>query len=448
MHGQQLEFAIDCGEMKRHVEAVHDGNDGWIALCQKPTGGEFQQRHYKYEELIQAFDVLELDDNTDCYFSVNSFYIPERLLENVRQIRALYADLDCHHLSASRARHVIDDTLICFKIPKVSKQIPSPSLVVKTGRGLQLYWLLEDLPKHAVPLWQIVQEQITERLRLVVGEMGLDIKVDNVSDIARILRLSGTNNTKAKKIARLIDSNGHVYRLDEMTDKYFPVLSELCEQKKKKTAHSADYGRTLHIYNLYSLHYARLNDLVKLLELRQGEIGGDECRRRMVFLYRYWYCCYMQDAVRALEAALEFNRRFTKPLPKKTVIRETESAEKAYYEWLSGETVSINGQAFRKGYNYKNTTLIRWLGITPEEEREMKTIISKDEKYRRNNERRNKSRYGKDENGLTAKQRQRIERDKRIQDMHAQNIPNREIAGSENVTIRTVQRIIERGRHF
>lgn len=444
MQGQQLKFDIDCGMARRHVEAVHEGNDGWIALCTIPEDGKFTQHHYKYDDLIQALEFIEIDENMDCYFSVNSFYVPKRLLENVRQIRALYADIDCHHLTTAKAKHTIDDTILCFKIPNVEKQIPYPSLIVKTGRGLQLYWLIDDLPKQAVPLWQLVQDEITDRLRAVVEELKLNVKVDNVSDIARILRLSGTNNTKANKMASLEVQNSKKYRLDELTDDYFPTLKVLGEPKKKKPSQSVEKGRIHHLYNLYSLHYARLQDIVKLRELRQGDVGGDECRRRIVFLYRYWGCCYLQDTLQARELALEFNKGFTKPLPSKTVIRETESAEKAYFEWLSGEKVLINGQAYRKGYNYRNSTLIRWLEITPEEQREMHTIISTEEKYRR----KNAKRTDRDSSGLTAKQRERLERDKRILAMHEQGLSNCEIARRVSITEGTVRYTLNKTRNF
>ncbi len=63
----------------------------------------------------------------------------------------------------------------------------------------------------------------------------------------------------------------------------------------------------------------------------------------------------------------------------------------------SGEQKRVSkGMRDKEGYWYKNTILIERLGITANEQKHMKTIIGTDEKYERNNERRN-------ENGLTKK---------------------------------------------
>lgn len=445
MQGEQLKLDLDHLMMKQHIIAVHDGDDGYIPICSITASGEFSQHQYRLADLLAKLDIMEFDEQLNYYIAPNSFYKPVRRLENVRQIRALYADIDCHHLGPREIKRAVND-VISFLDSCAKENIPSPSFWILTGRGLQLYWLIEDLPKQGVPLWQLVQDAITERLIEILKP--IDVTVDNVSDIARILRLAGTVNTKSNTIATLIMRGGEKYRLDELIAEYFPSLNTLSEPGKKKAAQSDTEGRIHYFYNLYSLHYARLLDLVTLQELRKGDINSDPCRRRMVFLYRYWGCCYCQSPAKALEDALAFNAGFTMPLSKETVTRETRSAEKAYKEWLSGETVMYNGQAYRKGYNYRNSTLIRWLDITTEEQREMQTIIGTEEKYRRNNERRNKVRYGKDESGLTSKQRARMERDKLILAMHEQGLSNREVAYKIGIGETTVRRALDRVRRF
>ena len=70
---------------------------------------------------------------------------------------------------------------------------------------------------------------------------------------------------------------------------------------------------------------------------------------------------------------------FRQPLSEKEVIRVTRSAEIVYKDQ-------------NKDHKYKNETLINLLEISDEEQREMITIISKDEYKRRNNEY-NKEKY-------------------------------------------------------
>lgn len=477
MARQQLQMNFDALMMRRHIEVVHEGDDGYIALCSASDEGVFNQRHYLLDELLCELDCMQVDGGKNYYFSVNSFYRPQRTLENVRQLRALYADVDFHHLPPGGAKRRVDDTLKFLEWAYAEHELPAPSIVVKTGRGIQLYWLIEDLPKQGVPLWKLVQDALTGRLREVTEP--LDLHVDNVSDVSRILRLGGTRNTKARKMATLQVRSHNKYRLDKLIEAYFPELeiishgaqpfqtrgatiqakpaqrvkrsaatngAEHTRQAKpaehKKQAEPVDgkpvrstantrsvrgatnRAKAVYLYNLYSLHYARLCDLVKLLELRKGEVAGDECRRRMVFLYRYWGCCYLHDPHRALEDTLRFNENFTTPLPRPAVEAATLSAEKAYFDWLSGTTVNIGGNFYRRGYNYKNETLIDMLGVTADEQREMATIIGKEEKYRRNNARRT----GRDETGLTQKQRETKAAAQAVQALRAQGKKQKEIA--------------------
>ena len=75
---------------------------------------------------------------------------------------------------------------------------------------------------------------------------------------------------------------------------------------------------------------------------------------------------------------LEVNSIFKQTLGEKEVIRATRSAETVYKDQ-------------NKNYKYKNETLINLLEVTEEEQKEMKTIISKDEYRRRKRERNNKA---------------------------------------------------------
>jgi hypothetical protein len=90
-----------------------------------------------------------------------------------------------------------------------------------------------------------------------------------------------------------------------------------------------------------------------------------------------------------LQQMLEFNSEFKEPLPEHEVIRATRSAEKA---WKAKSDAKANAEAISRGYpgagyNLKNTTIIEWLDITPEEQQHLSTIIDGREKRRRKRER-------------------------------------------------------------
>ena len=144
-------------------------------------------------------------------------------------------------------------------------------------------------------------------------------------------------------------------------------------------------------------------------------------RETTLFLYRYFSNIYHDDEEDALYNALELNKKFTEPLNEMELIQDTESASR-YYKDIK--------------YKYSNAKLIKLLDITEEEQKQLKTIISTKEKYRRNNLRRYKER--RNDEGKTEKE---IERDKRlikIKELKQKKYTNKEIAEMLGITERTV----------
>ena len=169
------------------------------------------------------------------------------------------------------------------------------------------------------------------------------------------------------------------YALRTLQEEYLPVL------KTKKTPSKRGRPKKVQqLFNTYSLHHARLLDLVKLVELRNYDVKGS--RELICFLYRYWQCCYLADPDEAIHQTLFFNSQFKEPLPEKEVLRATKSAQKA---WDAKSNEEANRLAKEKGYpgagyNLKNSTLIEWLAITEEEQSHLKTLIGRFEKRKRN----------------------------------------------------------------
>lgn len=126
-------------------------------------------------------------------------------------------------------------------------------------------------------------------------------------------------------------------------------------------------------------------------------------RETTLFLVRYFLGVYLGDE-KALKEALELNKLFKNPLTEKEVIKATSSA-----------TVG----ATENRYKYSNNKLIKLLDITPSEQREMDTIISKEEKYYRNNTRRKNKR--RNSSGLTNKELKKLNNINRIKKIMEEN---------------------------
>ncbi len=171
-----------------------------------------------------------------------------------------------------------------------------------------------------------------------------------------------------------------------------------------------------------SLYYARLQDIIKLCELREYDLKGH--RELILFLYRYYSCYFTEDVEKALYDTLEVNSMFRQPLSENEVVRATRSAETVYKDQ-------------NKDYKYKNETLINLLEISEDEQKEMLTIISKDE-YRRRDREYQKKNYDSEkakekykdklkQTGKTTKEEKISQRRAKIKDLLAKGLKQKDI---------------------
>jgi len=418
-------------EAVKNISILHEGDDGFIAIAAK-KGKEYVQYHYKVDDLTYNIGKA-ISLNANIYMTPNSFFIPKRKVENIRKLNALYIDIDYYNIENLKG-YDHERVLAILENDYFGQDVPEPSFVIFTGHGLAAYWLLEPVPIKALPLWNAVQKHFLGKLK----EMGGDSKS---IDSARIMRLAGTINDKTGERAKLyMYDEKLVYTLKDIQEDYLPQLTPYVKNPAYKAR-----GRNANIvnfYTLYSLHYARLNDILKLQEIRDGYCRNNDGslreegqRELMCFLYRYWYCCYCNDTKQALENTLEFNQGFSKPLTNKEVEKITEQAEIAYREWLLD---SPNGVYKRGGYNYKNETLISLLNIIEDEMRVLITIIGPGEKLRRQLIKEKAAR--RNEEGLTKKQLEKRDRREEVKKLYEMGYKQIEIAEKLGVNKRTILR--------
>lgn len=377
-------------EARHHIFFQHDGADGFITLAKKENG-KFIQRHYRPEQLAEQ---LTNYMGEDIYYSQNTFYKPQRRIENIRQLRNLYIDLDCYLFNYDPDFVVRKLELEYFK-----QSIPEPNLIIFSGRGVVLVWLIEPVPYKALPLWNAVQQYFLEQLKDVGGD-------PKAADAARVFRVAGSTNSKNGAEVHVEYRHDYRYALRDIQYDYLPELTPKPKTERKKPGRRK---KVVQLFNIYSLNHARILDITKLVELRNYQVTG--YREVICFLYRYWMCCFCNDTEEAYRQTLELNNTFTYPLPERELKSATRSAEKAYEARSNKEA---NERAIKRGYpgagyNISNAKLIRWLDITQEEMEHMKTIFNPAEKRRRDRIRKDKERR---ESGIRTKE-QRLEDDRK-----------------------------------
>lgn len=430
---EDIEYNIDPKfkeEAVKNISILHEGDDGYIAIAAKKDK-EYVQYHYKVNDLTYNIGkAISLDANI--YMTPNSFFMPKRKIENIRKLNALYIDIDYYNIENLKT-YDHERILAILENDYFGQDVPEPSFAIFTGRGLAIYWLIEPVPIKVLPLWNSIQKFFVDKLK----DMGADSKS---IDGARIMRLAGSINDKTGQRSKLYmyDEN-LVYTLRDIQNDYLPQLTPYINNPAYKGR--GRKAKVVNFYTLYSLHYARLNDILKLQELRDGYCRNNDGtlteegqREFMCFLYRYWYCCYCNDPKQALENALEFNQGFKIPLANNEVEKITVQAEKAYETWLLD---SPNGVYKRGGYNYKNETLIEKLSITDDEMKVMTTIINPSEKLRRQLVKEKEAR--RNEDGLTKREQQKQNTIKAVQELKEQGLTQKKVAEMLNKGLRTVK---------
>ena len=393
----------EYSEQINYLDILHSDSKGWITKAEINCG--YKQWHYRYNEL------LEQDFNQEnVYISINTFYSTFRRLEYLKELKAQFIDLDIYKTGFTK-----EQIIMHLEADYFNKSIPRPNLIIDSGRGLYLIWLLNSVPSKALPLWKAVEEYLYS----VLKPFGADRQA---LDPTRVLRVPGSINSKSKTTVNVIEQYDYIYDLREIQNEYLPELEERKAKKKGRPS------KKVFIHRERSLYYARIQDIIKLCELREYDLRGH--RELILFLYRYYLCYFLEDTQKALEDVLELNREFIYSLSETEVIRATRSAEKVY---LSKD----------KDYKYKNETLIELLLITELEETYMTTIISNKESKRRRSirdEKRYKEKLKLD--GKVSEKEKLSQRRAKIKDLLAEGLKRKDICLQLDISIKTYKRDI------
>src|SRR5690606_31344661 len=174
------------------------------------------------------------------------------------------------------------------------RELPSPNLIINSGRGIVCVWLLEPVPSQALPLWQALQKDFFTKLERFGGD-------SKATDAARVFRIAGSVNSKNGEEVSVMYRHENRYSLRDLQYEYLPEIKPKTVPKRRGRP-----SKVVNLYNTFSLHHARLLDLVKLVELRSYDVKGH--RETILFLYRYWKCCFLNDDDHTHEESLTFNQ--------------------------------------------------------------------------------------------------------------------------------------------
>lgn len=395
---------------------LHDDRSSFYVLSSDESGTWADTPVKRSQLPYQHFD-----SSSNYYITHNGFSDRRRKLESTRQINALFYDLDCHGASRFECRRLVAEAQRLIQGAVESERLPQPTMLVDSGRGLHLYYVLD----HSIP-YRLKQGGVLKvnekglayfhdvqlRLAAVLDELlaGLDgIDVDRaVFDHTRVSRIPGTYNAKAGCYARLVssaDSYCHLADLDDYRPASVPVRAPQPATKPKAT-----------VIRFNRLMMARLKKVAELQEHRGFACQGT--RELMSFVY---YNTAVQiyersDAKRRLEA---FNARFNQPLPS----TELEGI------YNSVDTV-VNIKGEKGHYILSAETLIRLLDLTQQEMDELQFFASKRVAERAESKRKTREK--------------RVERNRRICTLYSTgDLTQQQVADAVGCSVRTVCSVLK-----
>lgn len=364
--------------------------------------------------------IEEYKNKKDIYYTANTFNSPiRREREYLWQLHRFYIDID-----HKKGTEPIDQFEVVGAVEQLAKEkkIPQPTEYIHSGRGIHIYWDIYNCHIMLLDLW----EKIENHLFNIIKELENSIKnisVDSrVKDPTRLLRLPGTINGKDNsQCYSMLKNEKNIYNIFELKKAYIKPNKQYKKNKGKIAC--------LPTKNLYTLNMSRLEDFKKIVSLRNGNVIG--YRNSLIMLYSYHYRLENEITVEELiKVTREFNKSFREPYKIKELTSVCRSVNRTVKHFQEDNT---------KGYKFTNKYIINALNLEEHEQKELKTIISTEEKYRRNNERRTP----RNEEGLTSRQQGKKDRINSILELKQQGYNQSKIAEKLGITRQAVSKLLK-----
>lgn len=282
--------------------------------------------------------ISSLRNDADGYVSVNEFAPVfgsiSRKSENCKMIKDVFIDLDLHK----------DEGSVSTLLNRINEcvgrgDIPCPTFVVHTGRGLALHYIYkegirtentEEVRKH-----NSNYAKIFARLKELVSDVAV---VDTtVKDHSRVCRIPGTYNTKAGVFAKTVAYSECRYTADELAAGFhLSEVSEIVNEKKKATKPAKNVEKKVkedvarkerrqyadgEMYDINTPSDIAIAMMLRAKNLEEWleEINGD-CMTRELFVFIYFNSLLSAVPVNiAIKKTLEINEKFIERLDDKEI---------------------------------------------------------------------------------------------------------------------------------
>ena len=426
---------------------------GFFALLTKPSPADIEhdrhvygkvrrprQSSYRIEHLPLVLD--RLDPSRDSFLSQAQFFRPTRRVIHLWHINLCFVDLDVYKsaLAGEDLNHVVQ----VLRRYCGDEGVPLPSVIISSGRGLYAKWILErPLPQAALPRWNAVQEALLEKF----APFHADWKARSASQVLRLVQTVNTKSGEHVRVLHVEEMDGEPLRYDfeRLADVVLPWTRQELEALRTRRALKKAGQQELRLlrggregparFSARGLAWARLQDLRTLQRLRGGMVK-EGLREATLF----WSLLFMlASGVTTPRQMFHEARSLARELhPDFVWNREWRDSDLSTLYRRAKQEVEHPGDRTTGLYWVRNARLIEMFQITPDEERQMRSIISRDEKRRRNAAQHREARRP----GVEARAQARVDRDQAIRQDSAEGISQRELAVQYGLSRGGIRRIL------
>jgi hypothetical protein len=420
-HTSLGQLALDLDQAQTHYDLLHYDQRGIAILWERGAVDGCRWIKLRPDDPLIPEILRATEGRNDTYVTPNEFD-GWRLVRLLRSLRANYVDLDgCTSLG---------DVLDCL----TEQRLPCPSVVLYSGRGMHLYWLLESLPSKALPVWQRIQDALIRAL----APLGAD---PTAKDCTRLLRLVGTRNAKngEQVFGHILD--GHRWSLRQLA---FEVLGT--EGKGRKPAEVRDIrvkranpDKAIQ-GSIYARWYLVYQDLLRISEYHNHRIPAGH-RDKWLFLAGAALSWFTHP--QGIEAEIASLGKAHTDLEANDWLDAASPNVQRALDAAAGKTMIWHGQKVDPRYRFRRQTLYDWLQpiITDELQTKLRAILPDAEAARRDKAR-NRAVEGRYATNYTKQGVRTSNAEKRAQArlMRAQGLSYRGIAAELDMPLRTVWR--------
>lgn len=382
-----------------------NGHRGMIHLWAKSRYKNQKMYRLAYGEPEQLLEKISsskiISAHQDYYLTANTMSAGSRDRDGLFSLNNVVIDLDNHTpgQDSRTTRHqygAIIDIYHDMLMDGSGRYVPNT--IVFTGRGMQLWFAIEQIGYKRLDVWERIADEIIRQTNTLLIDnkdilQGLSLDAGASKNAAGLFRAPWSFNRKSGTYAEFeIMHDSPIDSMDAVQE-----LRRADRSSRVITFATATNGAALR----------RHNSLVRLLKLRQDQGQTIERDNFLFCVYCLWSGVY-QDNAEVMARVKAVNALFAVPLPDK-------------------ELTKAMSTAGRKRYTMKNATVIDRLRITTEEQEQCELFAKGSDR----------------EHTREAARKRKADRNKRILSMYAAGSTQQEIADSLSISRRTVCNVLE-----